>query len=245
MTTCLESQTLPIHAGITEEIPASSSLPVLLDAVRPVGGVAAGQCSCPETPPAGVAEQAATKLSLYCPVSSSWWRLQFTSNSQSFMDSGFSSWKGHYPAGTHNSSKNCNRRLQTHRRGLNPVLQSCHQCGSVKIIACIRGQWSQLANVYLYACTHVLLNTLLPVKYDLLVSIWFLYGSKMKLVLSAVCQIIYCEFFPPRGVVAEQHCGKSDLLHTCYEGSFSEEYLYLWFKWDHLGIFLKKGIRKF
>lgn len=50
MSTCLESQTLPIHAGISEEIPASSSLPVLLDAVRPVGGVAAGQGSCPETP---------------------------------------------------------------------------------------------------------------------------------------------------------------------------------------------------
>lgn len=44
----------------------------------------------------------------------------------------------------------------------------------------------------------MLLNTLLPVNYDLLVSIWFLYGSKMKLVLSAVCQILYCEIFPTK-----------------------------------------------
>lgn len=160
------------------------------------------------------------------------------------MDFDFSSWKGHFPASTHNSSKNCNQSLQTNHRGLNPVLQSCHQYGSVKSIACIQGQWSQIANVYLHARPHVLLNTLLPVNYDLLVSVWFPYGSKMKLVLSALCQIIYCEFFPPRGVVAEQHCGKSDLLHTCYKRSFSEEYLYLWYKWDHVGIFLKKIIRK-
>lgn len=161
------------------------------------------------------------------------------------MDFDFSSWKGHYPASTHNSSKDCNWSPQTNHRGLNPVFQSCHQYGSVKITACIQGQWSQLANVYLYACTHMLLNTLLPVNCDLLVSIWFLCRSEMKLVLSAVCQIMYSEFFPPTGVVAEQHCGKSDLLHACYKGSCSEEYLYLWFKWDHQGIFLKKGIRKF
>ena len=134
--TCLESQALPIHAGMTKGIPASSSLPVLLlDAIRPVGGVASWAAFL-----SWEAEAWCSKLPQSSVVTLLWAAVAEGSDSQSLIEFDFSGWKGYYPTITPNSNKNCNQSLQSNHWGLNSVLQSCEQYGSVKVIAYIQGQ---------------------------------------------------------------------------------------------------------